>query len=268
MKMISILSCFFCVSSVVAQTGREDGIGMQLIKLPITKISILSSGLAYYEHSGTVNGPAVIELPFKASAINDALKSLIVNDSATANPSVLYQSEQTLIQTLRSLKIDLSGNPDMAAVLRGLRGAEIELTVQSQKESGRIVGVEFRAVSDDVQEAWLSLNTGQGIKMFNFKDINSIVFKDPQLASDLNRALDLIASSRNTDLRNLSVRLPGNGSRNVTISYVIPAPVWKVSYRLDFGSDANAKPLLQGWAIVDNDSDFDWSSVRLSLIAG
>jgi hypothetical protein len=41
--------------------------------------------------------------------------------------------------------------------------------------------------------------------------------------------------------------------------------VWKVSYRLDL---TEAKPRIQGWAIVDNSSDVDWTNVTLSLIAG
>jgi hypothetical protein len=46
---------------------------------------------------------------------------------------------------------------------------------------------------------------------------------------------------------------------------VIPAPVWKVSYRLDLTGE---KPFLQGWAIVDNDSGTDWHNVELSLVTG
>jgi hypothetical protein len=40
--------------------------------------------------------------------------------------------------------------------------------------------------------------------------------------------------------------------------------VWKVSYRFNLGDD----PVLQGWAIVDNDSDNDWENVKLSLVTG
>jgi hypothetical protein len=41
--------------------------------------------------------------------------------------------------------------------------------------------------------------------------------------------------------------------------------VWKVSYRLDLSGNS---PRLQGWAIVDNDSDTDWEQVELSLVSG
>jgi hypothetical protein len=52
----------------------------------------------------------------------------------------------------------------------------------------------------------------------------------------------------------------------VSASYIIPAPVWKSSYRLIF--DADAQPMLEGWAIVDNTTGEDWTNVRMSLISG
>ncbi len=61
------------------------------------------------------------------------------------------------------------------------------------------------------------------------------------------------------------MRLPGSGTRQAAIGYVIAAPVWKVSYRLDLSPD---KPQFQGWAIVDNPSDLDWKGVSLSLVSG
>ena len=43
-------------------------------------------------------------------------------------------------------------------------------------------------------------------------------------------------------------------------------PVWKTTYRIVLS--AKAKPLLQGWAIVDNTVGEDWEKVELSLVAG
>ncbi|MDR2718980.1 MAG: DUF4139 domain-containing protein [Treponema sp.] len=265
-----LLMACWCAAGISAQAIRDNAAGASA--LPVTKIAIFSSGLAYYEHTGTLGGPSVINLPFKADAVNDALKSLVLNDPASANPSVSYQSEQTLFQTLASLRIDLSLSSDMASILSELRGAEIEIAAPGPV-SGRIVGIEYRsqmtAFGGVAEEYWLSLYTDQGIKMFNLKDIAALNFKDPQIGEDLKRALDLIELSRNSRSRDLAVNLPGSGSRTVSLSYVIPAPVWKVSYRLDLGREkAGGKPLFQGWAIVDNDSDSDWNKVELSLVAG
>jgi len=43
-------------------------------------------------------------------------------------------------------------------------------------------------------------------------------------------------------------------------------PIWKTSYRLIL--DENKKPYLQGWAILENPTDEDWSNVQMSFVAG
>jgi hypothetical protein len=253
-----------------ARSGSAD--------LPLRRIALLSSGVGYFEHSGNVgpsSGQVEITLPFDAGAVNDALKSLVVNDPASASPSVRYAAQNTLERTLRSLKIDPSGTPGIGEMLNGQKGAEIEVSAPNPIR-GRIIGVEYRAApfggqqygyppQRSADEAWLSLFTPQGIRAIAIKDIAAFRFTDEKINADLNRALDLIMASRDTDARNLLVTLSGAGRRLVSLTYVIPAPVWKVSYRLDL---SGKEPFLQGWAIVDNDSDTDWKGVELSLVTG
>lgn len=245
------------------------------VELPLRRIALLSSGVGYFEHSGTLNSPAQINLPFDAWAMNDVLMSLVINDPASDSPAVRYAAQDSLWRALRSLRIDLSGFPGVAEILNSQRGAEVEVSAPSPIQ-GRIIGVEQRAVSVPFHgpqhfpmhpsfEAWLSLFTPQGIRAIAVRDIASFRFIDERLNADLNRALDLLLTYRDTEVRDLMISLNGNGTRPVSISYVIPTPVWKVSYRLDLNGP---EPVLQGWAIVDNDSDTDWTNVELSLISG
>src|SRR5207237_2417135 len=44
------------------------------------------------------------------------------------------------------------------------------------------------------------------------------------------------------------------------------APIWKTTYRVVL--DSQGKPFFQGWAIVDNVSEEDWTSVSLALVSG
>jgi hypothetical protein len=117
----------------------------------------------------------------------------------------------------------------------------------------------------------LSLYTTEGIRTVSFKDISSFVFSDSAVNADLNRALDIIMAGRDSQTKTLTISLPADGwdggrtMRDVSLSYVIPSPVWKVSYRLDLRA---ASPFIQGWAIVDNDGDTDWNGVELSLVTG
>lgn len=240
----------------------------QNTEIPVQRIALFSSGVGFFEHTGKVSGSATLSLPFPADALNDVLKSFIIHDPGTKAPFLTYPSEETLERTLKSLRIDLSGNPGLSQVLNSLRGAELEV-LSSDKITGRILGVEPRTFLDRNgvarEEAFLSLNTASGIRMIALSEISSFHFTDPKIGQDLNRAQDLILNSRDDKTRNLFLHLPGDTNRDVSFAYVIPVPVWKVSYRLDLSAQ---KPLLQGWAIVDNTGDTDWEKVELSLVTG
>jgi hypothetical protein len=239
------------------------------MELQLKRLALFSSGVGFFEHSGIVGGPETVNLVFDAQALNDALKSLAVNDPASEFPSVSYASASALKETLRSLKVDLSGKADIWSILNSLKGAEVDISAPA-KLSGSIVGVEKRSVSvtdrgKSVKELYLLLFTGAELKSVAVKDISSFSFKDETITGDLRRALAILSAARDDKNRRLAVSLPGEGERNVSLSYVVPVPVWKASYRLDLGAE---KPFIQGWAIVDNDSDTDWNDVELSLVTG
>src|SRR5580704_4275256 len=66
----------------------------------------------------------------------------------------------------------------------------------------------------------------------------------------------------------MTVSATGTGDRDIFVSYISEVPVWKSTYRIILPDKPNEKPLLQGWAIVDNTVGEDWRDVQLSLIAG
>lgn len=258
-----LLCNVFFANVLFSQTGAVTA------DLPVKRIALFSSGVGYFEHSGGVTGSAGLTLTFDAGAINDALKSLVVNDPGQgASPLVSYPAEDTLVRTLQSLGVDLSRDRGTAEILASQQGAEIEIFAPNSI-SGRILGVEMRPSARvgpyGGSEFFVSLYTNGGIRVIALNDITSFSFKDAAINADIQRALDLIASNRTTRTRNLLLQLPGSGSRTVFLSYVISVPVWKVSYRLDLSRN---KPLFQGWAIIDNNSDTDWNNVELSLVSG
>jgi hypothetical protein len=239
-------------------------------ELPVTRVVLFSSGVAYFEHRGQVSGDASIALPFRSDEVNDALKSLVIWDtgSSASSPSVSYPSQESLDRALKGFRVDLSGSPRVAELLVRLRGAEVSVEAPD-KITGKIVGVEARpapkATEGDAQVPYLVLATKGAIKAVSLNEVASIRFEDRRIADDFDRALALILSAQDSLRRVLDLSLPGTGSREAALGYVVAAPVWKVSYRLDLSGD---KPFLQGWAIVDNPTDQDWTNVRLSLVSG
>src|SRR3954465_8345067 len=99
--------------------------------VPISTVVLFSSGVGYFEHSGTVRGSGTTELRFTTAQMNDVLKSLVLQDLDGGRvTTITYPSQDPVSKTLRSFQVDITGNPSLAQLLNQLRGARV--TVASQ----------------------------------------------------------------------------------------------------------------------------------------
>ncbi len=239
--------------------------------LPIQRVVMFSSGVAYFEHSGQVNGNAQVELKFNVKDINDLLKSMVLQDEGGGRVStVSYGSKDPLTRTLATFSIDLTSNPTLADLLNQIRGEPIELDAPT-KISGTILGVEKRPVpvgkdGATVEAAFLNLLTDDGLRSIPLDTAGRIKLKNDKLDKELRQALLILATSKSNDKKAVSLSFLGQGPRPVRVGYVQEAPIWKTSYRLVL-NDKDA-PFLQGWAIVENTTEADWKDVGLTLVSG
>jgi hypothetical protein len=92
---------------------------------------------------------------------------------------------------------------------------------------------------------------------------------DEALQRDLRRLLDLSLDSKYTNRKKLTLSATGQGERELRIGYLIEMPIWKCSYRVIFDEKKkDASPLLQGWALAENNTEDDWKDVTISFVAG
>lgn len=243
------------------------------VEIPIREVVLYSSGVGYFEHLGKVSGDGTAELRFKTEQINDILKSLVLQDLDGGMVSTItYPSMDPLSRTLKSFEVDITGNPPLAQLLNQLRGARVTVsTVEPGNISGIILGVEKKqkAAGDKavVEVAVLNIVTGGQIRSLELGELRSVQLDDPKLQEELSAALAALAQARDQDKKPVTIHFTGQGDHRVRMGYVIETPVWKTSYRLILPSD-DAKPHLQGWAIIDNQTDNDWTNVQLSLVSG
>jgi hypothetical protein len=239
--------------------------------VPVKSVVLFRSGVGYFEHFGTVNGDAQTQLHFKTDQINDILKSLVLEDlDGGTIAAVTYPSQDPIDKTLRSFQVDITNNPPLAELLNQLRGAQVTVTFGSEKLQGTVLGVEKkqRVIGDSktpVPIAVLNLLTGAMIRAVPLDEVLDIQLDDPKLQEELNRALLALAQSRDQDKKPVTIDFRGKGERHVRLGYVVQTPIWKTSYRLLLGEE---KPQLQGWAIVENQTDNDWNDIQLSLVSG
>jgi hypothetical protein len=237
--------------------------------LPLKRVVLFNSGVGFFEHSGKVNGNATVEMKFKTDQINDLLKSMVVQDLDGGRISTVnYESKDPITKTLKTFSIDLTANPTLAELLRQVRGERVELEAPN-KLAGVILGVETRKKQIGEQTFIdvdiLDLLTDAGLRAVPMDTISTLKLTNEKLDAELRKALALLASAHAADKKSVELSFLGNGERRVQVGYIQEAPVWKTTYRLVLSDE---KPLLQGWAIVENTSEEDWNNVNLSLVSG
>lgn len=243
-------------------------------ELPIHRVVLYKNGVGYFEHQGRVTGSQELNIRFTTAQLNDVLKSLAVVDLGGGKVGgVRYNSVAPLSQRLSTLRLALDGNTDRAGFLNALRGARVEVHAPSGSATGRLLSVEQVTHKDkdgnETQTTQLSLvSDGGELHTFDLTTATSVRILENDMTREVGRYMALLASARDKDVRQMTISTSGEGTRDVVVSYISEVPVWKSTYRIVLPNNKDAKPLLQGWAIVDNTVGEDWKNVQLSLVAG
>jgi hypothetical protein len=245
-------------------------------RLPISRAILFTSGVAYFQRDGEVEGTTSVPLSFPVQDINDLLKSLVLRDlNGGQVAAVGYDSHDPIAKTLQNFAVNLSDNPSYAQVLNQARGEKVEVTWRpsdrpATQVSGTVLGVEKQkqpAGKDAVVEVeLLNLWSGDGMRSFKLAEVSQVRFLNPVIDSEVKRALDVLARGHDRQKKTLTLSFRGQGKRHVQIGYVVEHPIWKTSYRLVLSEQK--KPLLQGWAMVENPSGEDWNKVQVQLVSG
>jgi hypothetical protein len=256
MNLRAVSAVFLCLSLSAAE-------------LPVREVILYKHGVGFFERSGTLGAGESARLDFKAGEMNDVLKSLTIEEKGGGKVNGLrYDSSIPLDQKLAEFPISIADGQPLTAVLDQLKGARVEISVGGEKVAGVIVGARTVAGEQDrheQQQVSMLLDSGD-LRTVELAATSAIHFPDPKVQLQFRDYLAALAGARSKDKRSLYIDSTDSKSREITASYIIPAPVWKSSYRLIF--DGEAQPMLEGWAIVDNTTGEDWTNVRMSLISG
>jgi hypothetical protein len=265
------------VARTSAPPARPAGEGAAGTALPIRRVILYSNGVAYVERRGAVAGHAEVNLSFKQSQVDDVLKSLVVLDLGEGRiGAVSYNSSAP--PSARMADIPFSIGPasgaggGLAGVLSQLQGARVVVTHAKGAATGSILTVEERREQpapdkpSTLRHALVIAADGGELMSFDLADVRAVRLVDEGARRDVREFASATASTRRRDAKTITVTSDGAGTRELLVSYTVAAPIWKTTYRVVL--DDKGQPFFQGWAIVDNVSDEDWTDVRLSLISG
>jgi hypothetical protein len=250
--------------------------------LPIRKVVLYKHGVGHFERQGVVDGDASVDLHFKAAEMNDVLKSLTTLDLGEGHvASISYESTKPIEKQLEDISIRLPDENSLTGLLGQLKGARVAVDVAGRRVEGIVTGTEAVTRKEGDVTTWSQrlalLVEGASLQAFDLLEVKSVALLDEGLRKDVGHLLEILISAKKKDLKKLTIFGRGKGRREMMASYTVETPVWKTSYRMLLpaapapdapGGAAAKKPLIQGWALVDNTQDEDWDDVALTLVAG
>ena len=237
-------------------------------EIPIREVTLYKSGVGYFDREGMLHAGESARLDFKASSMDDVLKSLTVADKSGKVTGLRYDASQPLDQKLADFPFRLEAHGSLAAFFDQMKGASVEIRYGNETVAGVIVSGRLVAADEkhpEREQVVLLLGSGD-LRSLDLAAAGSIHFTDPKLQGQLKDYLAIVDQSRSRDLRSIYIDSSDAKERQIAASYMIPTPVWKSSYRLIYGE--KGEPTLEGWAIIDNTTGEDWTNVRLAVVSG
>ncbi len=259
-QSISLISAALALQSVFAA------------ELPVRKVILYKHGIGYFERGGEISAGQSARLDFKAAEMNDVLKSLTINDlTGNSVAGVRYDSSLPLAAKLAEFPFKLGDRSPLTDFLDQLKGAKVEMKFGQSTVNGQIVGARSAQGHDKPQtttDTITVLTSAGDIQSFDLGTASSVKLSDPELQLQLSEYLRSLNASRSREQKSVYIDSARDAARKLSVAYTIPMPIWKSSYRLVLDAGAAKRPMLEGWAIIDNTTNEDWTRVDLSVISG
>ena len=267
--------------------------------LPLRTLRLYETGVGYFERAGVV-GSRDTTLPVPAGHVDDALMTLVVlsNGGKASVQGLEFPSSVSkgMARALAGLPLDADAPISYRDLLLSLKGARVTVDAVSGRHTGRLVDVlgpeatggegevatpaktskakagKAEKASGDTRPGpeltLLVLTERAEIRRFRTDEVRAVQPTDPAHAARLRSALDALAT-RGVQTRRF-LKVLAESQTPVTLGYVAETPIWRTTYRLVM--DEKAAPeragLLQGWALLHNDTDEDWKGVKVELVNG
>ncbi|MHA7773326.1 DUF4139 domain-containing protein [Roseibium sp. M-1] len=233
---------------------------------PITSITLSSGGLAEVVRKADIDSSGLINMTVPLDQVNDVLKSIVVFDEAGVVEGITLPGPNPLAETFKNLPFSEEDLQSPARLLSKLQGTQVRLEKAGSTVEGLVLGVAIQDQGDQGQTYVASVLADGRITGVLLTADTEVVFLDEDIRQKVARALAAVGSGKADGARNVALKVGGEGAREVAVSYVVPAPIWKTAYRVVTLADDKAR--LQAWAVLENASGEDWDNVRVTLSSG
>jgi len=230
-----------------------------------TRMVLFKHGVAYVERGGPAEGS--FELSFKRDEMSDVLKSLTVwvarGDAKVG--ALAFEKPEDPERVLAERRLNHDWSHTLVGLLGAARGRRVRVEAAGVTREGDVVGAEESKGPDGEERRTLLLRTSDAeLVALSLAAVERVSLLDPSSQADLSFFLDRRRAATSGENRTVKVSVSGR-AEDLRVSYVIPAPTWRVSYRLARGK---GKTMLMAWGIVHNPTDENLDGIDLTLTTG
>lgn len=221
-------------------------------------------GVAYIERAGPASGP--FELAFKRDEMNDVLKSLAlwVDGGDAKVGAVAFEKPEDPEDALIRRKLHFPAGGALYALLASMRGRRVAVVADGARVEGEVVGTEQAPEREGGERRTLLLREGSGITLLDIARLTKVELLEESSKADLAFFIDRSRAASTGENRIVRVDVTGECA-DMRVSYVVPAPAWRVSYRIAREADTTH---LMAWGIVHNPVEEDLDDLALVLTTG
>jgi hypothetical protein len=218
-------------------------------------------GVAYVSRTGPVDGD--FELTFRRDDMKDVLKSLSVEVTGgqASVGTVAFDSPTDPRTELADRNLLLEPGGALLGLIEALRGRVVEVRCGDRRHRGEVIGVD----ESGENRRLLVLRTEAGaVGLVDLAETDRVdLIEDPSRA-DLAYLIDRSRAATAGQDCQVAVQIRGSAEQ-ARVSYIVAAPMWRVSYRLVRDGDTL---VLAAMGIVHNPIDEDLTDVSLTLTTG
>jgi hypothetical protein len=231
----------------------------------VRRLVMFKHGVAYVERAGRADGD--FELSFDRDEMNDVLKSLSVWVASGEGRvrAVAFDAPEDPREALKKRNLDFEPGQVGRGLVEALRGRSVEVLDVAGNLRGEVLGFDESQAAHGARRRQLVLRGADDhIVLVDLAEVKRIAVLEAPSRADLELLVDRTRAASAGTSKLVKVGLDGS-AEDLRVSYVVPAPVWRVSYRL---VHEDARSLLFAWGIVHNPLDEDVNDVELTLTTG
>jgi hypothetical protein len=230
---------------------------------PITSVKLSSGGVAEVVRTAAVDDTGTVEIAVPIDQVDDLLKSLAIFSSKASVRDLSLAGPQPIEETFARLPFTPEDLNSFSRIIGAMKGSKVTLDGQTDIVY-TVVGVEEKPKEGKSSLVLLTWNSE--LKAVPLDPTTTVKFVEPEAQKKIDDAVALLAASAADGMRTVKVQLAKTDEKDVAISYVVAAPVWKPTYKLIVQDGGKAR--LQAWAVLENASGEDWNEVSITLSSG